>query len=218
MEVKIAFVLDVTASMGPWIHEAKTKIVDMMNALQEDHGVRIKVALVAYRDYGDTEHFKIVDFTTAEDIQGVLEGIEAEGGEDEAEDVAGALLQARDLSWNGSDVCMVVHIADAPAHGLRYHRSHVSDRYTMGDPTGIYLEEILAELSTDDIEYTFVKITSSTDKMIDVFQRAYGSPMKFRILDLRPQQYDEDTTVLLTPALTRAITMSITQNTSSQET
>ena len=43
----------------------------------------------------------------------------ATGGGDEPEDVAGGLKKMLSLSWKG-DTRIIIHIADAPAHGEEY--------------------------------------------------------------------------------------------------
>ena len=217
MEVKVAFLLDATASMGPWIRAAKNKILEMMDDIKADNPeVNVQIALVAYRDYGDRHRYHVQDFTTAERIQDVLNTVHAHGGADEAEDVAGGLVAATDLSWNDAGVSMIVHIADAPAHGNRFHDAHVSDRFPDGDPDGWDLEGLVSSLAEDNIDYTFVKITSTTDRMIDVFQSAYADDSKFRVIDLRDQ--DEPIAAeMLSRGVSRAVTMSIAQSTSSQE-
>lgn len=224
MEVKVAFVLDATASMGPWIHAAKDQVVEMMTDIKAEHpNVNIQVALVAYRDYGDRRRFETTSFTTAETIENALKYIYPVGGDDIAEDVAGGLVQASELSWSDADVRMIVHIADAPAHGQRFHDADVSDRFPGGDPDGWDLEGVVTSLAEEDIDYTFVKITSTTDTMVDVFRKVYGNDSKFRVIDLRPQQYDgslgdPETSMpsLLSRGVSRAVTLSITQSISSQ--
>lgn len=119
---KLCFLMDCTGSMGPWIDAAKTKIQEMTDKVIADNpGTLVEVALVGYRDYGDTQRFHVVDFTEPENVMRELRLIRADGGDDEAEDVVGGLMRVLRLSWDGADVQMVVHIADAPAHGLQYH-------------------------------------------------------------------------------------------------
>lgn len=222
--VKMAFVLDCTASMGPWIHQAKTKIGDIIGKSRVTHpGAEFDIALVAYRDYDDFMRFRVVDFTTENQIVAALEQIHPEGGDDDAEDVAGALRRAFGLDWVDADVRLLFHIADAPAHGREFHRPAVSDRFPDGDPEGVEPREYLAGFSGMKVDYTFVRITTSTDKMIDVFSKVYD-PSRFRVIDLHPQSYDgrygnaDYPEQLLSPAVTRMVTDSITRYTSSQGT
>ena len=225
--VKIAFVLDCTGSMEPWIHESKTKIQQIISQNRRDHpNAQFEVALVSYRDYGDTVRRRVVDFSSASQIVRALEPIHAEGGDDEAEDVAGALDRTCGLTWGPSEVRMIFHIADAPAHGRLFHPPRVSDRFPEGDPDGHDPRSLLRHLASQEIQYTFVRITSSTDTMIDVFHEVYThAGGVFRVIDLHPQSYDGrygrvttgNMADVLSPAVTRIVDEAITQHTASQD-
>jgi hypothetical protein len=223
--VHIAIVLDCTGSMQPWIEQAKTKIRSIISNSRSEHPeAEFRVALVGYRDYGDSVRFHILDFSNVDRVVEALGPIYAHGGNDKAEDVAGALRATTRLRWEDSDVRLVFHIADAPAHGYAFHDAHVSDRFPNGDPDGKEPLVYLSELADRNVEYTFVRITSATDKMLDVFHNVYGD--KFRVIDLYPQSYDGrfgdvedgDISMLLSPAVSRAVTDSIARYTSSQDT
>ncbi len=220
--VKIAFVLDCTGSMEPWIRAAKTKIQEIVNTAKKDHpNAEFEIALVAYRDYGDLVRHRVVDFTTPQAVMASLQNVHAEGGDDEAEDVAHALLHTTWLRWEDTHVKMVFHIADAPAHGLPFHSPYVSDRFPGGDPEGLDPRDSLRALCREDISYTFVKITSATDTMLDAFFNAWpGNYATFRVIDLRPQKvgrrHDEDTSDLLSPEVSRVVSQAIDQHISSQ--
>jgi hypothetical protein len=100
-----------------------------------------------------------------------------------------------------------------------YHEVCVSDRYPRGDPLGLQLDQIVEHFSSLDVDFTFVKINDSTDTMLEAFHNSYAHGGVFRVLDLRPQTSDVgETHIRLPPLLTRAITHSIEQHTSSQET
>jgi len=223
-QVRLCFVLDVTASMTPWLEQAKTRIREMTTTIQRQHpDTHIRVALVAYRDYDDEQRFHIVNFTTPDAVMAVLRPLQAEGGDDEAEDVAHALQHALDLEWDG-DVNIVVHITDAPAHGRIYHALTATDRFPRGDPGGLDPRHILHDMSERDFTYTFVKITTHTDTMLEVFQSAWTGPGEFNVIDLRPQHYDralgdpvnQDMSTLLSPAVAQAVSQTITRYTDSQ--
>lgn len=210
--VKIAFVLDCTSSMERWINEAKSKIRQIVNKNNELYpNATFEIALVAYRDYGDLVRFRVVDFSGVNEVIEAISLLRAEGGDDDAEDIAGALDRTCSLTWGPSDVRMIFHIADAPPHGLDFHSVKISDRYPRGDPDGKDLRVFLTILSQEDVEYTFVKITSTTDIMIDVFHSVYGS--KFRVIDLLPQSAREN----MGRAITESVSQTIARYTSSQD-
>jgi hypothetical protein len=227
--IKIALVLDCTGSMEQWIQEAKSKIREIVASTHASHpSAVVEVALVAYRDYGDTMRRRVVDFTTAEMIEHILEGIHADGGDDEAEDIAGALERVCGLTWGPSDVRMVIHIADAPAHGIRFHAPRVSDRFPDGDPEGKDPLVSIRHFADQDIDVTFVRITSTTDVMIDVFHETYirrsVGESRFRVIDLHPQSYDGrygprqgGMSSLLSPAVTRSVTEAVARHSAWQD-
>lgn len=211
--VKIAFLLDCTASMGPWIEEAKTKIGQIVqDVLREHNQASIQVGLVAYRDYGDESPLRVLDFTTPETVMLALQSIGPEGGDDTAEDVARGLYHVMALDWMNADVRMVFHIADAPAHGLMFHTASVSDRYPDGDPEGLDPRNQLREMYEEGFHYTFVKITSATDKMLDVFHSVWGIRSRFTVLNLSRQS-----AAMMSPLITRSIGDALTQHTSSPD-
>lgn len=186
--VAVAFLVDCTASMGPWIHAVKTKVREIVDRVRHEHPEGdIQVGLVAYRDYGDLPRFRVLDFTTPEALQDALEPLRAEGGDDEAEDVAGALHRVLRLSWDNVDVRMVVHLADAPAHGMKFHAASLSDRFPDGDPTGLEPLDDIHAMAVQGFHYTFVKSTSATDMMLDEFYSVWNGPGFFRVLDLGQQ-------------------------------
>jgi hypothetical protein len=201
--------------MDPWIQAAKNQITEIITKLRKEYQeYRYEVALVGYRDYGDREQFIIRDFTDDKQIVEFLKHIRADGGDDEAEDVAEALDATSKLSWNTKEgICSIFHIADAPAHGMKYHTPEISDRYPRGDPHSIDPCLILRRLSMAGIDYTFIKIKSTTDIMIRLFYETYTNfgLGEFTVIDLR---YTPDPTNMLTPSVLRSVTRSITQHTS----
>jgi hypothetical protein len=212
--VKLAFVLDCTASMGPWIEAAKTKIRDILDESTKTHNqANFQVGLVAYRDYGDDQPFRVCNFSSPETIMGALHCLVAEGGKDIPEDVAGAFfhLSRGILDWSDAEVRLVFHITDAPAHGLKFHPSHIKDRFPFGDPEGLDPCDFLREMSDAGVYYTFVRITSATDQMLDVFRRTWNKPETFDVVDLRVQGPE-----MFGPMVSQSISMSIDHYTSSQ--
>jgi hypothetical protein len=223
--VKLCFVLDCTGSMDPWIAAAKTKMQTIVADVRDRHpNTIVEVAVVGYRDYGELVRFRVYDFGPAAILQDQMGDLRAEGGDDTAEDIAGAFKRATELSWDPADIRMLFHITDAPAHGLLFHPIHISDRFPQGDPDGLDPRFFLDRWARLGYDYTFVKITSKTDQMLDVFYQTYSQTpnagLNFHVIDLRRQWYDhalgdpeENMADLLSPAVSRAVTQRI----SSQE-
>ena len=205
--------MDCTASMGPWIHQAKTKLVDLVDEVCRQHPhANVQVSFVGYRDYDDDCVRMIeIPFQSAQDTMAAIRDIEAEGGDDCAEDVATGLFHALHMDWSNADVKFVFHVADAPAHGQAFHSANVSDRYPRGDPDGLDPRDSVEKFSFLDVHYTFVKIHPSTDTMIEVFHNCYSQGGTFRVIDLQPQRHVFDSPQTLDGELTRVISETLTQ-------
>lgn len=228
IQVNIAFLMDCTASMEPWIQAAKDQVTRIVDSTVADNpNVDIRVGFVGYRDYGDDTRFITVDFGHESMVLRGIRRLHADGGDDVAEDVAGGLIQIGKLSWKPNNVNMIIHIADAPAHGKLFHAAHLSDRFPGGDPDGVDPRDLISFFSSQGYDYTFVKINDSTDTMIELFSDCYVHSAVFKVIDLRPQrtrpaplspvEHEQDATLLLTPSIRDALTMSIHRYTASQD-
>jgi hypothetical protein len=60
-------------------------------------------------------------------------------------------------------ICLFV--ADAPAHGMRYHDINVGDSYPKGDKNGLEPSEQMKEVARRGWDFYFIRINSSTDKV-----------------------------------------------------
>lgn len=217
VNVKVSFVMDCTASMGPWIYQAKTRMVDLIDQVKKEHpAANIQVSFVGYRDYGDDEPNIVIPFQKAEDTMMAIRQVEAEGGDDQAEDVVHALQTAVYQDWSDANVKIVFHIADAPAHGEAFHSIHISDRYPRGDPDGLDPRDFVEKMSFLDIHYTFVRIHESTDTMIEQFHNCYVQGGTFCVIDLFSQRggrrRGDGDPEALSATLSHTITQRITQH------
>lgn len=186
LSVKLCFVMDCTASMEPWIRTARHEILNIVEYVEAKHPhADIQVAFVGYRDYGDEERILLRNFSEVPDLYQYLHTVVAKGGDDAAEDVASALRQAHTLSWDRADLCLLYHIADAPAHGMLYHTEDISDRYPEGDPNGLDPAALLRQFAKESFHYTFVRITRATDIMTKLFETAYRKGLgRFSVIDM----------------------------------
>lgn len=173
--------------MGPWIEAAKSTIKEMIAALPAEEPHK-RVAIVAYRDFGDGEP-EVHAFS--EDIEAATNFLDrqtARGGNDEPEDVAGGLATALALPWQ-SETRTLVLVLDAPCHGKKYHSAH--DAYPDGDPTGLSMVQLTSALRKSSIDFTFVQLTSGTEQMQGMLKQVYEAAAgpenirKFELRDLR---------------------------------
>lgn len=192
LPVYLGFLMDCTGSMQPWIDDAKNQIDIIITETQREYpDTDIHVGFVGYRDYGDAEPLIVMSFTRdIASIRDRIGAIRAEGGDDVAEDVAGGLESMRTMMRGipGDSVSQIIHIADAPPHGMAFHSPFVTDRFPGGDPNGTHPLECIVSISNMDVDYTFVKINETTDTMIEQFHNSWQSDEGFRVVDLRPSQ------------------------------
>jgi hypothetical protein len=108
--------------------------------------------------------------------------------------VTSGLQQAILMPWNAA-VRVIIHIADAPAHGKIYHDITYSDRYQQGDPSGLDVCELMQEIAKQGIDYYFVRLSPDTDIMTAKMKAAYESArvneyQQFMIHDVFGQPVD----------------------------
>jgi len=99
---------------------------------------------------------------------------------DTAEDVVSGLRDAATLDWSCAGegtTRILLHIADAPAHGERYNGG-CWDRFSVKDPPGGAAARDplphLKQLMMQKVHYYFCKINGSTDTMIRMFNADLG--------------------------------------------
>jgi len=173
----LVIMIDCTYSMDKLIDAAKKKSKEVIDKFIKKYPTMIfRVAFVGYRDFDDREQFNICDFTT--DIQHVLTFIKdviAYGGDDLAENLAGAFQETFRLSWMG-DVMQIVLITDATPHGCEFHTATYSDSYPDGDPSGLDPKMQIQLLASQRKGLYVLRIVDnpSIDIMLTVFSEAYA--------------------------------------------
>jgi hypothetical protein len=178
--VDVCFLMDCTGSMARQIAAAKDnirKVVAQVNAI--DPRAVLRFAFVGYRDYCDKERFVILNFVDSGNLQefeNVVGSVKAFGGGDGPEDVAGGLDICTKLPWRAS-TRLLIHIADAPCHGSKYHKL-LDDSYPQGDPSGLVPEELLKKLLSLRVDYYFLRMDRFTNIMVAQFKKVYDAAKK----------------------------------------
>ena len=169
------FICDCTKSMGSWILEVKNELKSIISFIIKNNPlVKIKAAFVGYRDIKEKERFEIQDFTDDfSSLENFISGIEAKGGGDFPEDIAGALDKALKLSWRKNSAKYCILIADAPCHGKKYSNKECDDDYPDGDPYGLNPEFLISDFAINNITLYFIKINNDNDKMNEIFNNCY---------------------------------------------
>jgi hypothetical protein len=177
--VDVAFLMDLTGSMGSYMRAAKDHLRDIIASLQAETSVGgFRIAFVGYRDYKDHGRCVTSPFVPMKDVQEVVRFIssqEPSGGGDAPEDVISGLEALCKLSWSG-DYRFVVHVADAPAHG--YYIQDGADYFPSGlcPDQKVGLPQVLRRLKDDcGVDLLFCQLNNLTKQMEICFQETYGS-------------------------------------------
>jgi len=174
----LCIMIDCTLSMQEHIDMARNKIIYIVSQVKKQFlEVELRVGVVGYRDVFDEKRFEILAFT--QDIQRVadfLEGIEADGGQDGPEDVNGGFQEAlRSMDWKAFNRT-VLHIADAPCHGVEYHdMGEEGDFYPGGYFEDMRWEAVFELMKEKKVNYLFLKIQKETDLMYEKFRKIWES-------------------------------------------
>lgn len=171
LDVDFCVMLDCTGSMGSYIEMSRNKIKDIIKQVKEQYSKsKVRVAIVAYRDVQDNNRFEVFKFSEDVDkAKTFLDGLVADGGGDTPEDVNGGFQKVLyELDWK-NPVRTLFHVADAPCHGKKFH--DCDDDHPDGHMSDKPWKQIFSDLVEKGIDYSFLKITSSTDKMFELFKQ-----------------------------------------------
>jgi len=135
-QLDLVFVVDNTGSMGPYIHNVKTKILEIIRTIKKEELChRLRVGLVSYRDHPPeettyiTQKFELTSDTSL--IEQNIMKMEASGGGDGPEAVSTALQVMNKMEFLIDAAKVAVLIGDAPPHGVES-----GDRWPQGTPDG----------------------------------------------------------------------------------
>ncbi len=154
-QVDLAFCIDLTNSMSPFIAAAQQHVVRILEGLRVTARADLRVALVGYRDHKhaqDSSPVEVYDFT--DDAQATRDALFAlrvgspAGNTDAAEAVvAGLMACAAPLAWRPQSYRVLVLVGDGPPHACGATAQPWPDRFPEFDPAGATLEEIADELA-----------------------------------------------------------------------
>lgn len=154
-QVDLAFCVDLTNSMAPFLRAAQQHVVRILEGLRATARADLRVAIVGYRDHAheqDGSPTEAHDFT--DDAQATRDALFAlrigspPGNTDAAEAVvAGLVACVQQLAWRPQSYRVLVLVGDGPPHACGADAQPWPDRFTERDPSGSSLEEIADELA-----------------------------------------------------------------------
>ena len=170
----VVYLVDATASMMGSIENVKNYCVEIANILKNQAVLfDFKFGAVFYRDPIDcpnSDKNELYDLTSnMKDLQNFVGSIKADGGGDDDEDWAGGYnLALNSMSWREGRK-LIIHIADAGAHGYQY-----SDNFNYQDQ-GPLLDMYIKECQKRNIFIVSFQIGSSPQKSFQRIKMLYGN-------------------------------------------
>ena len=171
-EVDILYLVDATGSMGNEINAAKTHVINIFEEMKKKYKeYKFRFGAVFYRDQVDSpsdknEHFQLTD--NMNNLKKDISKIEPYGGKDIPEDwVAGYKIALNDIKW-GNGIRLIIHIADAGAHGYEYSKE---DKYPN---EGQKLTELIQECALKNINIIGFKIGEEPKQSFEKISEVYN--------------------------------------------
>ena len=120
-EFDIVYMVDATGSMSSSIRNVKDQCIEISNALKNKYPkLNFNFGAIFYRDPVDSPSDQHDSIPLTNDMiyfQNRVEEINAYGGNDDPEDWVGAFKKLNtSIAWRNG-IKLIIHIADAPAHG-----------------------------------------------------------------------------------------------------
>jgi len=171
----VAFIVDTTGSMGPFIDSARQHMVAMLERLTcgSTTPIDLRTGVVEYRDHPPQEMSFVTreyEFSNELDkVQKVIAELNADGGGDVPEAVLDGLhSSSRKLEWRPHSRRMAVLIGDAPPHGWRGQAPHGACG------CGETFNTITAALEQERIVLSALGLTPVVDQPFGWLARATG--------------------------------------------
>jgi Mg-chelatase subunit ChlD len=173
----VAFIVDTTGSMGPFIQAAREHMVTLLRRVTADSQMPIdlRVAIVEYRDHPPQD----MSFVTREyaftdelaSVQKVIAKLAPNGGGDEPEAVFdGIEASAHRLEWRPHSRRMAILIGDARPHGWAYRGNGPQGACACG----MTVDSATAALEQKCIVLYALGLTASVDAPFTWLARATG--------------------------------------------
>ncbi|KAL4489355.1 hypothetical protein ABPG72_019010 [Tetrahymena utriculariae] len=185
-QIDICFTVDTTESMSQVFNQMKKSVENIMASIKIQE-FEIRFGIVCYRDHPDQDKsygemgLKFYQFTDKEKIQDIIKGLRAEGGGDIPENVICALYHScQHLKWRKQSLKIIVHIGDAPPHGIEYGIKSKNEKWTKyGCPCGKKRKDVSQALQSKNIKYFMVKCSPNQLNLTEkLFKEDFGEQFR----------------------------------------
>mmetsp|Transcript_1454 Transcript_1454/g.3035 ORF Transcript_1454/g.3035 Transcript_1454/m.3035 type:complete len:1153 (-) Transcript_1454:103-3561(-) len=200
MPLDLAFIIDLTGSMGPYMQAAvglinglvtgENSIVRKLQSQLPEISFKIRLATLGFRDIDDNNQFQESTWQGSnhftENTQDAIKYIntvarDPSGGGDLAEDILGAIDHCANWSspndWSSSIKFMML-LTDAPAHGMvptQFTGQKNIDSYDVRHPKGLSSMNVIDNLIAKDINLVMcsfnpVATSRTEEELSDLYQ------------------------------------------------
>ena len=171
-DVDIVYLIDATRSMGYEINAAKENVISIFDNLSKNYkDYDFRFGSVFYRDKIDSKSDKDEYFEFTKDMKDLKEKIgkvKAYGGGDGPEDwVGGYDIALNQMKWRNG-IKLIIHIADAGAHGTEFSKN---DKHTDQGPL---LPPKIVECVKRNINIIGFKISNYPKQSFDKISEIYN--------------------------------------------
>ena len=183
----VIYLVDATASMGESINKVKKYCVEIAKILEKQMMLYdFNFGAIFYRDPIDRKNDKHEYFDLNNNIENLhreMQAIKEYGGGDIPEDwVGGYNIALKIIQWRNGNK-LIIHIADAGAHGNEYT---LNDKYPSEGPK---LDVLIRECALNKISIIAFKIGSEPQKSFSRIQKIYEY---FGCKNFKIQEFDQD--------------------------
>ena len=183
----VVYLVDATGSMGESINKVKKYCVEIAKILEKQMMLfDFNFGAIFYRDPIDSktdqhEYFNLNN--NIENLQREMQKIKEQGGGDQPEDwVGGYAIALKYMNWRNGNK-LIIHIADAGAHGSEYS---LKDKYPSEGPK---LDALISEFAYNKINIIAFKIGSGPQQSFSRIQMIYNY---YHCNNFKIQEFDQD--------------------------
>lgn len=204
MKLNILFIFDITSSMEKHIRYFEKNFYSIFEKIKTNCPLSlIYSGFIGYKDINDLDlgdEYVDIEFTLFRDkLKDQIKIIQAEGGDDIPEDVAGAFGMALNKKWNNG-INIIFIVTDAPCHGTKYHDlDQKVDQLKDNFPDEVYENykiEKIENLVEKFVEKSFNLICmdinhNNTKKMFKMFEDKYKEKNKGKLFSISADNFDK---------------------------
>ena len=181
MRLDILLIVDTTYTMSSYLDNLKDDLKSIIESINDKFPLSVvKTGFIGYKDFDDLElgdDYINIDFSiNYYQLIKKIKEIQADGGEKDPKDVAGAFKLALEKEW-GPGKKMAILITNSPCHGKEYNDNDdkIPDGYNNPDFERKKINDYLEEFIEKKIYLIGYKISDKTNMMYKKFREFYDS-------------------------------------------